>query len=313
MRVEWITVCLIAGTYGGWVLAGLYVWPAFPALALTIMAILSGFHSSLVHECIHGHPTRKRWLNELLVFVNPSLIWPYRRFRTLHLRHHHDAHLTDPFEDPESYYRAQWQFRALPRWFRWVLRLNNTMMGRIILGPPLGTVGLIAGDIRAIANGDSRIRNDWILHIMGVVPVVLAVVWWFGIPLWLYLVTVCWGGLALISVRTFAEHRWFETVEGRTIIVEKTPLSLLFLNNNLHIVHHMHPSAPWYELPRLFRERRDFWIQFNGGYVFRNYTELFLRWGFRQKEWVDHPVLHTEPGASFSLDGTRRHNNPEQA
>ena len=106
----------------------------------------------------------------------------------------------------------------------------------------------------------------------------------------------CWQ-----TIRTFAEHRWADSVEGRTIIVEDTPLSLLFLNNNLHIVHHMHPAAPWYELPQLFREKRDFWVEFNQGYVFRNYWELFRKWGIHQKEWVDHPALHTESGLSLQL------------
>ncbi len=301
MRVEWKTVGLIVAAYGIWAAAGLYLWPAWPALALIVMGIMAALHSSLVHECLHGHPTRKRWLNEALVTMNLSLVWPYRRFRTLHLRHHHDAHLTDPFEDPESYYRARWRFRSLPGVVRWLLRLNNTMVGRVILGPVLGAAGLIWGDMQAVRAGDRKILSDWAVHLVSLIPVVLAVTLWFGIPLWLYAITVVWGALGLISIRTFAEHRWADTVEGRTIIVERTPLSWLFLNNNLHIVHHMHPAAPWYELPGLFQAKRDFWVGFNGGYVFRNYWELFRRWGFRQKEWVDHPALHVEPDLALQL------------
>lgn len=295
MRVEWITVALIGAVYVGWLAAGALLWPVLPAAALVAMTVLGALHASLVHECIHGHPTRKRWLNETMVGANLSLIWPYRRFRTLHLKHHHDAHLTDPFEDPESYYRALWQVQEMPAAVRRVLKVNNTMAGRFVLGPVLGALGLVVGDLRAIRQGDRRLLVDWGFHILGLVPVVVLIVW-FGIPLWIYVLTVVWGAQALISIRTFAEHRWFETVEGRTIIVESTPLSLLFLNNNLHIVHHTHPNAPWYKLPRLFRERRDYWVALNNGYVFRNYAELFRTFGFRQKEWVDHPSLHLEPG-----------------
>ena len=300
MRVEWITLGLIVGTYTLWAIAGLVLWPVAPTLALLVMCVLAGFHSSLVHECIHGHPTRKRWLNEVLVGMNLSLIWPYRRFRTLHLRHHHDSHLTDPFEDPESYYKARWKVQRMPTPLRMLFRMNNTMVGRIILGPPLGAWGLISGDLHRIWSGDRRILSDWALHLVGIVPVLVAIAA-FGIPLWLYFVTVVWGSLGLISIRTFAEHRWFETVEGRTIIVERSPLAFLFLNNNLHIVHHTHPVAPWYELPRLFKENRDFWVSYNKGYVFPNYSALFRAYGFRQKEWVDHPALHTEPGIALRL------------
>ncbi len=312
MRVEWRTVGLIGFTYGGWVLAGWLLWPVLPGPALVVMTVLAALHSSLVHECIHGHPTRKRWLNELLVAANLSLVWPYRRFRTLHLRHHHDAHLTDPFEDPESYYRAHWQFRAMPGWARAMLRFNNTMVGRIILGPILGTFALAIGDARQIWKGDRTILADWLRHLMGLLPVLLLVIWLFQIPLWLYLVTVCWGAMGLISIRTFAEHRWADNVEGRTIIVEKTPLGWLFLNNNLHVVHHVHPSAAWYELPELFAQDRAFWVSYNQGYVFRNYWELFQKWGFHQKEWVDHPSLHVEPDVSLAVSHVGAENSRQR-
>lgn len=300
MRVEWKTVALIAFAYLAWGVSGIWVWDRAPILALVLMVLAAAFHSSLVHECIHGHPTRKRWLNELLVVSNPSLVWPYRRFRTMHLRHHHDAHLTDPFEDPESYYKAQWKLVQWPRWFQAVLKINNTLVGRIILGPVLGAWGLVTGDLLAIMRGDRAILAQWALHILATTPIVLAVIYWFEIPLWLYVVTVVWPSLGIISIRTFAEHRWFETVEGRTIIVEKTPLSLLFLNNNLHIVHHTHPAAPWYELPTLFEKERDTWVKLNQGYVYRNYTQLFREFSFRQKESVAHPALHTGPDIQVS-------------
>jgi fatty acid desaturase len=38
------------------------------------------------------------------VFLPIGLVWPFRRFKALHLRHHADERLTDPFDDPESYY-----------------------------------------------------------------------------------------------------------------------------------------------------------------------------------------------------------------
>ncbi len=298
MRVEWITVGMIGLAYSGWVLAGWLIWPVIPWLALAVMAVLTALHSSLVHEVVHGHPTRNRTFNELMVGASLALIWPYRRFRALHLKHHHDAHLTDPFEDPESYYRALWQVQMMPRLLRSILRLNNTMAGRVIIGPVLGSIALIAGDIAMIRAGDRKVLHAWLYHLLGVIPVLVLVIWVFAIPVWLYLLTVVWGGLGLISIRTFAEHRWFETVEGRTIIVEKTPFAWLFLNNNLHIVHHKHPAAPWYELPELYRKDRDYWARLNGGYVFRNYAQMFRSYGFRQKEWVDHPALYASPAVA---------------
>ncbi len=79
-----------------------------------MLGVLLAMQSSLMHEAAHGHPTRKAWINELLVGLPIGLVYPFRRFKALHLRHHADERLTDPFDDPESYYRALWQHEELP-------------------------------------------------------------------------------------------------------------------------------------------------------------------------------------------------------
>lgn len=290
--IEWPTVALIAVTYGGWVMAGLLIYPVSAALALTVMAVLNALHSSLVHEVIHGHPTRSCRLNMALVIINPAVIWPYHRFRRMHLRHHADERLTDPFDDPESYYRALYLYDAFPAWAKWGLGLSNTLIGRLILGPPLSTIALIAGDLRAMRHGEAEVIQAWALHLIALIPVVFAVVYVFGIPFWLYCVTACYGGAAIISLRTFAEHQWHETPDGRTIIVEHSPLSILFLNNNLHLVHHKNPTAPWYELPQLYKRDRARWRRLNDGYVYRNYWQLFRAYAVVAKEPVAHPAWY---------------------
>ncbi|WP_164736641.1 fatty acid desaturase [Pararhodobacter zhoushanensis] len=295
MRLEWPTLGLIALCYGGWLFAGFWLWPLVPILALALMALCAALHSSLVHECLHGHPTRKRLVNEALVTLPVSLAYPYRRYKASHLAHHHDTRLTDPFDDPETYYRAHWQYDALPGWLKYLLGLNNTLLGRVTLGPWLVAIGFYADELRQIRADAHGVRLAWAIHLPAA-ALILALVWAMGIPLWLYVVAVCWPGLGLIALRSFAEHRWHETPEGRTIIVERSPLAWLYLHNNLHIVHHKLPSAPWYALPRLYAERREEWQQLNGGYVFPNYLALWRRWGLTAKEPVAHPTLRRDPG-----------------
>ena len=302
--VEWPTVALIAVCYGAWLAAGFLLWPRLPVLACAVMALAVALHSSLVHEVLHGHPTRNAHLNEALVFWPLGLSWPFRRFKTLHLRHHADERLTDPFDDPESYYQALWKHQTMPGWLRRLLKVNNTLVGRLFLGPWLSAVGLWLGDARLIRQGDRSVRLAWVLHALGLAVVVAIVVYGFHMPFWLYVVGAAWPGLSLISIRTYAEHQWSEDPEGRTIIVEKTPLSLLFLNNNLHFVHHAKPTVPWYRLPALFREKRAEWVAANRGYVFPNYWAIVKSYAFRAKEPVIHPVLRATPdcgGASARL------------
>jgi len=294
MRIEWPTLALIIGCYGLWALAGGLIWPLAPVIALAVMAVMAALHSSLVHECLHGHPTRIRLLNEALVSVPLSLIYPYRRYQATHLAHHHDARLTDPFEDPESYYKARWQYARMPGWLRLVLGVNNTMIGRVVLGPLLGACGFLASEARLVWGGAKGVRLAWALHALALAPVLVAL-WVFAIPLWLYLLAVVWPSLALISIRTYAEHRWHETPEGRTIIVERSALGWLFLHNNLHIVHHQVPAAAWYTLPRLYREKPGHWQALNNGYVYRNYWQLFRAHALTPKEPVAHPALRLLP------------------
>jgi fatty acid desaturase len=295
VRVEWPTVAIAFVTYGLWFAAGYWLWQAFPAFALILMGLLVAQHSSLVHECLHGHPTRNGTLNELLVALPLGLIWPYRRFKKLHLQHHADERLTDPFDDPESYYKALWEHETLPGWFQSVLKINNTLAGRVVLNPLLGSFGLIAMDIKSAIKGDRSVIDAWLRHLAGAAVVIAMVHYLFAMPIWLYLLVPCWIGQSIIAIRTYAEHQWHESPEGRTIIVERSPLSILFLNNNLHLVHHKLPTAPWYRLPLLFAERRAEWVSLNKGYVFPNYFALVKAWAFKAKEPVVHPALRRKP------------------
>jgi fatty acid desaturase len=295
--IEWPTVALIAATYGSWAGASYFLWPHYPVLTLLILGFLLAMQSSLIHEALHGHPTRRAWVNELLVGLPIGLVYPYRRFKALHLRHHCDENLTDPFDDPESFYQSVWKHHELPRFMKMLLTANNTMVGRFVLNPPLGTVGFLLSDARLILQGDRAVRKAWLLHAIGLAIVIPLVVFVLEIPFWLYVLVPVWLGQSLISVRTFAEHQWSERPDGRTVIIERSPLSVLFLNNNLHFVHHHSPTVAWYKLPKLFRERREEWIAMNRGYLFPNYFALLRQYAFRAKEPVVHPVLRRAPEA----------------
>ena len=93
------------------------------------------------------------------------------------------------------------------------------------------------------------------------------------------------------------EHQAHALARCRTVVIEdRGPLALLFLNNNFHVVHHVHADAPWYDLPRRYRQKRDWYLQLNGGYRFRSYGEVIRRYAFRTKETVPHPFYRSADG-----------------
>ena len=287
--VEWPTLAVLAGCYAVWaaglfVLAPLSLWLAVPVVALT-----AALHSSLTHEAIHGHPTGSPLLNALLLAPPLTLFVPYLRFRDLHLAHHRDEFLTDPYDDPETNYLdpAVWD-RLSPAAQR-LLRFNNTLAGRMLVGPALGLWSFIGADFRAIRAGDRAVARAWALHL----PAAALVLWWVTLslmPLWAYALALQLG-FGVLKVRTFLEHRAHEKARGRTVVIEdRGPLAFLFLNNNLHVVHHMHPRVAWYRLPALWRARADHYLARNDGYRYASYAEVFRRHFLRAKDPVPHPL-----------------------
>jgi len=137
------------------------------------------------------------------------------------------------------------------------------------------------------------VRTAWGLHLIGCLVVYLWLSYVAGIAFWLYALLVIYPGVAWILVRSFAEHQASETIGGRTAIVEAHPfLQLLFLNNNLHMVHHTHPEVAWYDLPELYSADKQSFLSANEGYRFNGYGSIVRKFAFRQKQSVFHPILH---------------------
>ncbi|WP_170429056.1 fatty acid desaturase [Ruegeria arenilitoris] len=279
---EWGTLALILACYGAW-LAVVFLLPLW--LAIPAMAVVAALHSSLTHEALHGHPFRTKWLNEALMALPLTLFIPYQRFRDLHLAHHRDETLTDPYDDPESNYLDPQVWGTLPGWQRRLLRVNNTLLGRIVLGPAIGQIVFMRNELR----GGRDVARAWALHLPGVVAV-LWIVAQSQMPIWAYVLSAYFG-LGLVKIRTFLEHRAHENSGARTVIIEdRGPLAFLFLNNNLHVVHHMNPSAPWYRLPGLYRSEKERYQARNEAYVYRSYAQIFRSYFLRAKDPVAHPL-----------------------
>lgn len=293
--LEWPTLALVGGVHAAF--AGLVVaasastgsgWELLFWLCLVPVITL---HSSLQHELLHGHPFRTPRLNALLAGLPLGLFVPYWRFRALHIAHHDDPRLTDPYEDPESWYLHPRDWHAGGRLRRAVLAFNNTLLGRMLIGPAIGMTGFAIAEWRLVRKGRGDVMRAWGEHLVlvGILLALLRLLPGFSLPVY---IAACYGAWSLLCVRTFLEHQAEEAVGHRTVIIEdRGPLAFLFLFNSLHAVHHRFPAAPWYRLPGLYRRHRAAFRAGNGGYVYRSYLEIARRHAFRAKEPVEHPVL----------------------
>ena len=299
-KIEWPTLLLLIGTYASFLTVTWYYHDLPWWIVLPLGGFLTCLHGSLQHETVHGHPTRWPWLNELLIFPSLWLWMPFRLYRRDHLRHHRNAYLTEPEMDPESFYLAPAEWARNGPLGRALLKCMNTLLGRLVLGPPVAALRVARRGLVQLARGRAEDLAIWLLHGVSVALVLGWVIGVCGLPLGEYLLFFAYPGTSVTMLRSFLEHRAHDDEAQRTAVVEAGRFwSLLFLNNNLHALHHAVPSLAWYALPARYRAEREAILERNGGYLYRGYGEVFRRHFLRTKEPPLHPYYHTVPFAKL--------------
>jgi fatty acid desaturase len=288
--VEIPTLLLLALAYGGW-LAGTLAYSRWPlAIVAPLVAVLITLHSSLQHEIVHGHPTRWPAVNRLLAIVPLSLWLPFERYQVLHRTHHIDERITDPLDDPESFYLTPERWARLGPVARFFLEVQQTLAGRLVVGSYWRIGMFLHAEARGLAADINDVRAIWLEHFAWCALVILWVKFVCGIPLWVYVFAMVIPANALLLIRSFAEHRARPFARQRIAIVEDSwILGPLFLFNNLHALHHEQPTIPWYQYYRHYRAARERLIAENGGLVYRTYFDVARRFLFRRHDELPHP------------------------
>ena len=283
---------LLAAFFAAWLAVVLghrqIPWP----LQIVALVFLGGLWMSLGHELLHGHPTRWTAVNTMIGFIPLSLWLPFARYKRSHIKHHL-SDLTDPKDDPESFYvpPLTWQ-QASPLRRRYVLFLR-TSPGRLTVGVPRGILRFWWREARLLRNGGTL--GAWLAHLLAAG----ALGWWLfavvGVSPAVYVLGFCLGGAACTQLRSFVEHA--AVAEGtRSAVVKAGPLmSLLFLNNNLHHTHHAAPDLAWYRIPALHRSLgADDLAAAGAGLYPGGYVEVVRTYFVRPFCQPDHPL---SPGA----------------
>jgi fatty acid desaturase len=289
-QVEWPTAVVGIAVYGAW-LALLHYHQHLPvAVLIGLLALLGALFGSFQHEAIHGHPFRDRRFGDLAASPPLALWLPYSSYRETHLRHHRSA-LTDPGDDPESWYCDEATWAEASRAKRAVLIVLRTLGGRLLLGPFVNVARFWRDEASAIADGDGTRALVWLRHVVACAVVITAVTFVFGVPFWQYALGFCFGGLSLTMLRSFAEHR--AVVDGTPSAVVEAGwfFSALFLNNNLHHTHHALPGAAWYRLPQLHRDIEGSATAHEGAGLYSGYLDVVFRHLWRPFCQPVHPHL----------------------
>lgn len=259
---------------------------------LIVGSYLTAWHFSLQHEAIHAFRGVPRWLAFAVVFPPIGMWFPFPLYRKSHRTHHRDPDLTVPGVDTESYYVRQADWARLGKVRRALLIFNQTLLGRLLIGPLLRLETLVIRESQRVARGDYSHLPHWALHFVAV-----GLLFWFisgvcGFPWWQYVLLVAYPGMSLGLLRAFTEHRAAEDHRERTASVESNVVfGLLFLYNNLHVVHHAEPAMPWYDIPRHYRENKAHWHERNAHFVYSGYGTLVRRFLLKPVFSPVHPTL----------------------
>lgn len=271
-RVAWPTIALAAAGLGTWIGAawlghtGLLSTP-FASLLCTVGIFLC---FTPMHDAVHGAVAPKwRTLNTAVgMAASLPFVGMYRAFRLIHLAHH--AHLNESELDPDHWAGAG-PLVLLP--LRWATGFYYYVSFAIERS--------VEEQVDYPQRKPGRWRNVVELDLAATPAVYMTVLWWVwdvsAVAFWLF----PFVGAATYLLYTFdyLPHRPHKSLDQylATSVTTGVPsplLSVLLLSQNMHNIHHLAPSVPFYRY----------------GDVWHICREELLKSGTRQLPWVLWPT-----------------------
>lgn len=235
-------------------------------MTLQGLCIVSLFH--LLHECVHDTVFVPRWANRLLAFVCGFVLFlPSIWFRHFHFAHH--RYTQQPGKDPEldaakPETRRGWLLHVsgIPVWLsQWRLLVRSVVK-------PSNEPYIPESDRQSV-------RLEMWLMLLGysllfVVSVTMQS--WMLVYVWLVPAIL---GQPFLRLYLLAEHAGCESGSSNMFFNTRTVLSNPVLrwftwNMPFHTEHHVYPTVPFHQLPRLHQMMKAHVATLEPGYVVFN-------------------------------------------
>jgi fatty acid desaturase len=227
------------------------MWAAMPVLGFTAY-----MHYTIVHEAIHRNLMRRSWafepINVALGWIGSIAIgttWPL--LQRTHLAHH--AH-TNTDRDADIFLKGSYA-RLL---FIWVVSIIANLIPVPVVKWAFDKAGFDSGYLNT---RDLMSEREWQLHLIAHTGLCAFV--WGMIALGygpqviaLFVMPAAFGRLLLGTFQQWLPHAPFvEASRYRQARIMKVPFGpLLYMGHDVHLVHHLWPSVPFYHYSRLFKE-----------------------------------------------------------
>ncbi len=238
-KVAWPTLLLSGAAFSMWLGGLAVVAQGFWWAGLAILTVSAYLAFTPMHDASHRGLSQFTWLNEIVGRVcSLTLFGPFAAFRYVHLEHH--KHTNDEGKDPDA-----WSGRK-PAWLlplRWVTQDAHYYFIYLKAGRSSAemaeVVGTLGAQLIAVAALAWLGRGE------------LALAWFVSSRLAL-------GFLAYSF--DYLPHRP-HTVRGKdnrylaTSVHPSLMLQVVLLNQNLHLIHHLHPAVPFYRYGMLWKQQ----------------------------------------------------------
>lgn len=254
----------LAGHLGALVLIAVLIAlgiPFWPVLLLP-QAILLACLFHLEHEATHSTPFKTAWLNRFAGHLTGFLlILPFQWFTAFHMAHHKWTNIAgkDPelaTARPNTRVGWLWYLSGVPHWYR-----SITLLFRLVLG--IERADYLSVRMQQRAEAEARIMLLGYLALFALVPIFPAIIWIWLVPLLI--------GQPFLRVYLLAEHGDLPQVSNmfdntRTTISNRLVRRLTW-NMPYHTEHHVWPSVPFHQLPKLHGDMQQQLLHTADGYI----------------------------------------------
>lgn len=233
------------GYVNGWML----FWVTIPVNATVTFVMFT-----VVHDASHYSISSTRWVNGLMgrlawLFVGPVVAFP--SFGYIHIQHH--RHSNDDDEDPDT-------FASHGKW--WMLPLRWSMVEYFYLRYYLP---------RARSRPVAEVAETLVMLTLSVTGLIVAVVtgnFWtlaavFLIPQRIGLTILAWwfDWLPHHGLRDTQRTNRYRATRNR--VGAEWLFTPVLLSQNYHLVHHLHPSVPFYRYLRTWHRNEEAYLERN--------------------------------------------------
>lgn len=245
----WPAVVLAAGVLA---LVGLAWSGLLPFWASSLVATLAAYAAfTVMHEASHGnihgrHRRLAKYADLLAWIVGLTLVAPYPAFRVLHLRHH--AHTNHPEKDPDYFVAGSFP-HAVARGFTTV----PAYYGEFLFG--------LTSKTPAARRARPVVLTALAFYFALAATLSALGLWREVLALWLLPALLASPVLALLF--DWLPHRPHTSRERYrdTHAIDSRLLDVLFLGQNLHLVHHLFPRVPFHRYRVVFDAGRERFLE----------------------------------------------------